>query len=135
VILVDSSAWIDFFRATGSNVGERLKSLVRTGEDLATTDPIALELLVGALGPEGRRRVRSALAACRSLSVRSPYDWEDAVGVHLACRRGGETPRGMLDCLIAAVAIRHDVPILAADRDFEMIARHLPLRIAEQPRP
>jgi hypothetical protein len=36
----------------------------------------------------------------------------------------------MVDCLIAAVAIRHDVPVLAKDRDFEALAAHTPLRLA-----
>ena len=33
----------------------------------------------------------------------------------------------MVDCLIAAVAVRHDVPVLSKDRDFEAIAAHTPL--------
>lgn len=47
-----------------------------------------------------------------------------------ACRRAGESPRRLVDCLIAAVAIAHDVALLHADADFEVIALHVPLRTA-----
>jgi predicted nucleic acid-binding protein len=46
------------------------------------------------------------------------------------CRRGGETPRKLSDCLIAAVAIRTGAELLAADAAFEAIARHTPLGLA-----
>ncbi|MGZ4694199.1 MAG: PIN domain-containing protein [Acidimicrobiales bacterium] len=36
----------------------------------------------------------------------------------------GSTIRKLDDFLIAAVAIRHGVPLLHEDRDFETIARH-----------
>ena len=35
----------------------------------------------------------------------------------------------MLDCLLAAVAIREGVPLLHNDRDFEVLARHTPLEL------
>jgi predicted nucleic acid-binding protein len=30
---------------------------------------------------------------------------------------------------VAAVAVRHDVPVLHRDRDFDVLARHTPLRV------
>jgi predicted nucleic acid-binding protein len=36
----------------------------------------------------------------------------------------------MTGCLIAAVAIRNDVPVLHHDADFDVLARHTPLRVA-----
>jgi predicted nucleic acid-binding protein len=39
--------------------------------------------------------------------------------------------RKLIDCLIAAVAIDADVPILHADTDFEVIARHTALVISD----
>ena len=32
-------------------------------------------------------------------------------------------------CLVAAVAIREEVPVLHADRDFDLIAEHTSLRV------
>ncbi|MCU1372395.1 MAG: hypothetical protein JWO77_3589 [Ilumatobacteraceae bacterium] len=48
--------------------------------------------------------------------------------LHRMCRVNGITVRSMVDCLIAAVAVRHEVAVLAKDRDFE--AAHTPLRLA-----
>ena len=41
------------------------------------------------------------------------------------------TVRSPIDALIAAVAIRLDVPVLHRDRDFDSVARHTPLRLVE----
>jgi predicted nucleic acid-binding protein len=40
------------------------------------------------------------------------------------CRYNGQTPRSMLACLIAAVAIRHRIAILHLDKDCEVIAQY-----------
>ena len=58
-------------------------------------------------------------------------DAEQAAVLHRACRRAGETPRSLNDCLIAAVALRHDVPVLHRDRDFTVLAQHTDLRLVE----
>ena len=127
--LIDSSAWIELFRATRSQTHERLRLLISAGEEMETTEPVAMELLAGARSARNRRRIKRALAACRLVSV-DAADWEDAAALYQRCRLSGETPRRLLDCLIAAVAIRAGVPILARDRDFELIARHSSLELA-----
>ena len=50
---------------------------------------------------------------------------------------GGREPtiRSMLDCLIAAVAIRQGIPVLHSDRDFDALARHTELRVYEDGAP
>ncbi len=128
--LIDSSAWIELFRDTGSRTDARLRTLISGGEELETTEPVAMELLVGARSARDRRRIQRVLAACQLVSVDNAADWEDAAGVYQTCRRAGETPRQLFDCLIAVVAIRAGVAILAEDRDFELIARHTSLELA-----
>ena len=44
--------------------------------------------------------------------------------------RKGETVRKLIDCLIGAVAIGADVPVLHNDDDFDVLARHTDLKIA-----
>ena len=76
----------------------------------------------------------STSCAASSLAARSiptvPTDYEDAATWYRTCRRNGDTVRKLVDCLIAAVAIRADVELLHADADFEALARHTPLRLA-----
>jgi len=128
--LVDSSAWIELFRGTGSRTHERLAELLRSDEQLVTTEPISMELLAGARNRAHGRTLRRALAVCAMAPVRGPGDWENAAAVFASCRRAGATPRSLFDCLIASVAIRIEAPVLARDRDFELIARHTALELA-----
>jgi predicted nucleic acid-binding protein len=128
--LVDTSAWVEFFRATGSPVNRRLRTLIRGSDELATTESVAMELLAGVRSAAENLRVQATLAGCRTYAVTGPHDWEQAAAIFRACRAQGSTPRTQIDCLIAAVAIRAGVPVLTADEDFEAIARHTPLQLA-----
>jgi predicted nucleic acid-binding protein len=129
VILVDSSAWIELLRATGSPVHLRLRSALEAPAVLATTDVVAMEVLAGARDSGDRDWLRRLLYGQHFLRIDGPADYESAAELYRLCRRSGETPRQLVDCLIAAVAIRHDAELLCADSDFETIASHAPLRL------
>jgi predicted nucleic acid-binding protein len=130
VTLVDSSAWVELWRSTDSSIDRRLRELVDSREELVTTEPVWMELLAGARDPAGEMVIRRTLSACRMVRVLSPGDWEQAAAIYAAARRRGATLRLQIDCLMAAVAIRAGVPILARDRDYEAIAELTPLRLA-----
>ena len=40
MILVDTSAWVEFDRATGSPIDARLTELIATTDDVAVTEPV-----------------------------------------------------------------------------------------------
>lgn len=63
------------------------------------------------------------------LGVEPRLDFRQAAAVLPAVRRSRRTIRSLVDCLIAAVALRSDVPILHKDADFDVIAACLPLRV------
>lgn len=130
MILADSSAWIELFRSTGSPVHLSLKSALDGDAELATTDVVVMEILAGARDAADREWLRRLLFSQRFLSVEGPADYESAAELYRLCRRGGETPRQLSDCLVAAVAIRNDAELLCEDADFLAIARHAPLRLA-----
>ncbi len=127
VIFPDSSAWIEFQHATDSPVHLRLRAAVESGEELATTGLVLLEVLAGARDERQARELRRLLNRCAFLRVEEPSDHEAAAALYRACRRGGSTIRRLPDCLIAAVAIRTGAELLHQDSDFEAIARHAPL--------
>lgn len=129
MILVDTSAWIEFDRATSSAVDRRLTSLISSGGALAVTEPIIAEVLAGARTNERELSLRRLLGRCDLLGFDSVLDFDGAVAVYRTCRQAGVTPRGLLDCMIAAVAIRHDVPLLAWDADMVRIADVTELRL------
>jgi predicted nucleic acid-binding protein len=130
MILVDSSAWIEFLRGTGSPVHRQLRSALEKRSELASTDVVVMEILAGARDEADRDRLRRLLHGLEFLAVDGPADYETAAELYRLCRSRGETPRKLTDCLIAAVAIRHDAELLCADVDFATIARHAPLRLS-----
>jgi predicted nucleic acid-binding protein len=130
VILVDSSAWIEFLRATGSPAHLHLRAALQREVELASTDVVVMEILAGARDDADRDRLRRLLFGLEFLAVDGPADYESAAGLYRLCRRRGETPRRLNDCLIAAVAIRNEADLLCEDSDFETIARHSALRLA-----
>lgn len=130
MILVDTSAWIEYQRATGSAVDRRLTESIAAGEALATTGLVLLELLAGARDEQQARDLRRLLDRCRFLALEEPSDHEVGAALYRACRREGTTVRRLPDCLIAAVAIRTGSSLLHLDTDFDAIARHAPLAIA-----
>ena len=131
MILVDSSAWIEFQRATGSPADRRLSAAIEDEEPLATTGLVVLEILAGARDERHAEDLRRLLDRCHFLSVEEPSDHEAAAALYRACRREGTTIRRLPDCLIAVVAIRARAALLHQDRDFDAIARHAPLVAAE----
>lgn len=129
MILLDSSAWVEYLRATGSPIHVRVRTGIESQERLASTDPVVMEILAGARDVRDRDELRRLLYRCTMLPVEGPSDYEEAADLYRACRRHGVTPRKLTDCLIAAVAIRNDVPLLHTDSDFRAIARHTRLRL------
>jgi predicted nucleic acid-binding protein len=127
MILIDTSAWVEFLRDTGSGVCARVDALL--DGDIATCHPVRMELLAGARDEQHLSDLRRLLARS-SLLVTEPADYEEAAALYRACRRGGETVRKLIDCLISATAIRMSLPVLHADTDFEVLARHSPLQVA-----
>lgn len=130
MILIDTSAWIEYLRGTHSAADRRVDELLADRADIATTDAVLMELLAGARSVTRREELRRLLARCTFVGTEGPSDWEDAANLYRVCRQGGETVRGLTDCLIAAVALRAGTPVLHADADFDVLGRHAGLQIA-----
>jgi predicted nucleic acid-binding protein len=130
VILADTSAWVEYLRATGSPVHLRLRQLIADEDDLVTTEVVMMELLAGETTTDGVTRLRRLLGRFEVLPIEGLADYEAAAELYRRCRAAGETVRKLTDCLIAAVAVRHGAALLHRDHDFDVIARHAPLRVA-----
>jgi len=122
VILADSSAWVEFDRATRSPVERRLTALIETGGPLAVTDPVVMEVTAGARDDRAAARLRDLLLSFSFLPFDAAADFDAASRIYRRCRRHGVTPRGMVDCMIAAVAWRHRAALLARDADLTRVA-------------
>ncbi len=126
MILIDTSAWIEFLRDTGSPVCLRVDGLL--DKEIAVCDPVRMEVLAGARNERHLTDLRRLLARASTLPV-GPTDYEEAAAVYRLCRGRGDTVRKLIDCLIAAAAMRASASILHMDGDFDILARHTALRI------
>ncbi|MGC1513448.1 MAG: PIN domain nuclease [Acidimicrobiales bacterium] len=122
MILVDTSAWVEYDRATGSSVDRRLTELIAGEDQIAVTEPVIMELLAGARGDDREADLRRLLLRFNLLRFDPVVDFDAAARVHRACRLVGVTPRGIVDCMIASVAHRHGTKLLALDADLDRVA-------------
>jgi len=122
VILADTSAWVEYDRATGSAVDRRLTALIASDGALAVTEPVAMEVLAGARSDRRAAELRRLLLRFPLLSIDATADFDAAARIYRRCRNAGINPRGMVDCLIAAVAWRRGAGLLAHDADLDRIA-------------
>jgi predicted nucleic acid-binding protein len=122
VVLVDTSAWLldeppdDFLR------------LIRE-EPVAIWPPVVQELLQGAYDERRTSRVNAIESSSAMLDSPVPLArFEFAGDIYRVIRAASFTIRSSNDCLIAAIAMHHDVTLLHGDRDFDYIVRFFPLR-------
>jgi predicted nucleic acid-binding protein len=127
MFLVDTSVWVEYLRNTGSRAHLAAVAAVTDGT-AATADPIVLEVLAGT-SSQAVNRISQFLYNRRYLDQHANLDVRVAAEIYHACRRSGKTPRSTIDCLIAAIALRHDVPVLHRDRDFDAIAACTKLQV------
>lgn len=129
MILVDTSAWVEYLQGSGSTTHHRLRHLIENDRPLCTTEVVVMEVLAGARDEVHVGQLRRLLAACELVPTEGLADFEAAASLYRECRREGETVRALADCLVAAVAVRADLEVLESGRDFPALARHTPLRL------
>lgn len=129
MILVDSSVWIDYFRATDTPQVAVLDSMLgRT--PLAVGDLIAAEVLQGVRDEREFKWVKRTFESFTHVNL---CDYELAIKAsenYRTLRAKGITIRKTIDTLIATRCIEDDLTLLHADRDFLPFAEHLGLRMA-----
>ncbi|WP_305046445.1 type II toxin-antitoxin system VapC family toxin [Geoalkalibacter sp.] len=115
-VIVDTSAWIDFFRAPAGGIGDEVATLIE--QDRAVlVGPVLAELL------QGLKSRREADTLNELFSI-LPYlettrdDWENAGDLLRRMRHNGIT-MPLSDTLIASIAKKHGHAVLTLDKHFE----------------
>lgn len=126
LILVDTSAWIEYLRNTRSRACILVDEVL--AQEIAICDAVRMEVLAGARDEAHLRSLQRLLARAVVIPTRAT-DFDDAAALYRRCRREGETVRKLIDCLIASVAIRAGAPVLHSDGDFDVLARHTEMRV------
>lgn len=126
-MIVDTSAWVALFRATGSPAHARLRQALRRQEPVFMLEVVYQELLQGARDSGHFIRLQTELDA---VPLWSPADslelHRQAAMLYARCRWRGITVRSPYDCVIAASAIEAGLPLLHDDRDFAALAQAAP---------
>lgn len=120
MVLVDTSAWVEILKRGGRVPTEHELA----SNSVVTCPPVIQEVLQGIRDERAFREIRDAMLSFPI--VESPMDievFDEAAGIYRTARRAGLTVRSAMDCLVAACALRHGLPVLHRDRDYELIAR------------
>lgn len=128
-VLVDTSAWIDFFRDAASPYGLVVDRLLEEG--LVCTCNLVIAELVPAT--RTRQEYDQLLDFLRALPVLpdSPNMWERVMESGFILHRKGVNGVGIPDCIIAAISQFHETPVFSKDRHFVAMREHLGLVLYE----
>ena len=129
-LFVDTSVWSLALRrdeTSGEPSVRRLRAALDSGEGVFTTGLVLQELLQGFRGPKARDAIVDRFASL-PLLMPDRTDHVEAAESRNDCRRNG-VQVGTIDALLAQLCVRHDLVMLSTDRDFELMAPHLGLRL------
>jgi predicted nucleic acid-binding protein len=121
MLIADTSAWVEWLRARGSGADWAFDSAF-ANDLVVLTEPVKAELLTGARDRTELATLRRLLETVDFELVHPRDDFEAATELFHTARQRGVTVRGVMDCLIAAMALRLGLPILHHDRDFARMA-------------
>lgn len=131
MILADTSAWVEYDRATGSTADQRIAELIAIDGPLLFTEPVLMEVLAGARSDAREQDLRRMLLRFGLAHFDAVTDFDAATKIYRRCRQAGITPRGMVDCMIAAVAYRRALALLAWDADMFRVAEVIGIEMDE----
>jgi predicted nucleic acid-binding protein len=128
MVLVDTTIWVDFFAGRDTSQMLVLEGLLQDGKDICICGFILTEVLQGIRNDAEYVETLSRFEAFLFLPMnRSTF--VKAAELYRTLRRKGITIRKPIDCMIAAVAIEHNVPLLHKDRDFDPIETNCGLKV------
>jgi len=129
MILIDSSVWIDFLNGKNSPERHALHKLISDSAKITIAEIIITEVLQGIKRESDFEAVKKFF---EKLSIQRPKSTETyvtAARIYRNCRSQGKTIRRTIDCIIAAICIENDIPILHKDSDFDLIASCTELQV------
>jgi len=131
MILIDTTVWIDFFKASSLHHVVILENLISNREDICICGIIISEVLQGIRKDSEYTKTRELFEELIILPMHNSTFFRSAE-IYRALRRKGITIRKPLDCMIASVAIENEIPLLHNDRDFAPIEKYFSLKTLKQ---
>ncbi|MGX2029283.1 MULTISPECIES: type II toxin-antitoxin system VapC family toxin [Methylocaldum] len=128
-MLVDTSVWIDYFNGHASAEADRLSQALADAEPIALPGVVWTEILLGLRTESEAVKISGLLEAFDYVKEPAQSDYIEAARIYRACRAKGYTIRSTIDCVIARLCLRDNLPLLCKDRDFQAISQCFPLRL------
>jgi len=88
-----------------------------------------MELLAGTRNEGEYTSVRRLGTSVSWLPIDPATDFDSSAQIYSQCRRNGITPRGLIDTLIAAIALRTGCALMTSGRDFTSDGNLGPLEV------
>lgn len=120
MILIDSSAWIEYYRSSGDRRAQEAVAEAIEDDQAAVNGIIRVEILGFAPDELRLRQLTSDFDGYHQISL-GPEDFHLASSIGFHLRRQGITVPAT-DLIIAASSIRADARLYHLDRHFEQIA-------------
>lgn len=130
ILLVDSSTIVNFLRGHSLPSTQYLKNNL-SNILIATCPVIIQEVLQGIVHEKDYLNTRSFFDDTIHFIEDQYILAVEAADLYRKLRKQGVIIRKPNDCLIAIYAIKHNVPLLHDNRDFENIARYSDLKIVK----
>ncbi|MBO3747312.1 PIN domain nuclease [Streptosporangiaceae bacterium NEAU-GS5] len=124
--LIDTSAWVEYFRRTESPTDLLVTRLMGEQAPVVLTEPVIMEVLAGARDQSELIKLERLTEGLPLVRVDAVRDFVNAAHTFRAARSRGVTVRKMLDCLIAAVAMRAGATVVHRDADFANLTKVIP---------
>lgn len=132
-VLVDTSAWVEFFNGSPGRERDALARLLEGDDDVCTCGVVVAEVLQGLRRDGERRRIEELFAEMTFLETAGIAPYVRSAGLYRALRRRGVPVRSTIDCLVAVLAEENGCRVLARDRDLTAIVASGLLRVASWP--
>jgi len=121
MILIDTSAWVEFFRKKGNPQTKNRVASLLSSDSAAYTCPVLMELSAGARETAELELISETLSLCQRFVFQPEY-WERAASIERTLRQRGVTvPRD--DILVATVAFENQLVLLCRDAHFNLIEK------------
>ncbi|MBF0479489.1 MAG: PIN domain nuclease [Candidatus Omnitrophica bacterium] len=133
MILVDTSVWIDFINHTTSESAHILRRLIESDAEICLADIHLTEILQGIKPEKTFIELKKYLLMFPVLRPQGIETYVFAAQISRLCSQKGNPMVKTVDTLIATIAIETGAELLHKDKDFDVIAKHLPLKIFKVP--
>jgi len=130
-ILVDSSAWLEFFKPAGKPLFKEVVAGLLKEMTVVIPGIIKVEILRGSRSHQEYEMLDSMLNGVRYLSVSEMFWTRLSSFNYDLSRQGVNVP--LTDSYIALLAIENDVELLHCDRHFDLIATKTKLKVFNLP--